>query len=438
MRRTSSGPGALRVVVGAESAVVCDRSEGRNNSHAVRPPSAVRITAASARMRCARRVGAAGCRVRSSHNRLPADNAVVGPSGCAGSSAKCDADRRAPGKPIAAAGAAPGELELNLAAGVALNIGDVLYARQLIGGVQSAQSRRVRVTDCRNVVTQHNNNSRTGAYLHETVLTPAAVRTGGTFGRLYERHVDGSPFAQILYVRNVPIGRKARNVFFVATSANMVYAFDADDHNPARTPRRSGRGPWELPAHSMRTKSAAKHGGPSESPAPRSLMSRRKPLYVVGRTWDGERRSPVGTSRLGGDNYLHALNLTDGTDRYPPRKIEGTDPRTGNTFDPTCQRNRPGLLLLNGVIYIGFATFSCDGGPYHGWIFGYNVDQLQPEAIFCTSKDLHGAGVWQSGNGLVGADDGSVYFETGNPMGEIGTADSVPLLAETNAGTQEQ
>lgn len=87
----------MPVVVGAESAPVWGRSGVRNNSHAVRPPSVVRITAASARTRRAGRVGAAGRRVRSSHNRLPADNAVVGPGGCPGSSAKCAADRGAPG-----------------------------------------------------------------------------------------------------------------------------------------------------------------------------------------------------------------------------------------------------------------------------------------------------------------------------------------------------
>jgi hypothetical protein len=48
-----------------------------------------------------------------------------------------------------------------------------------------------------NVLTQHNDNSRSGAYLSETRLTPASVRPGH-FGALYARHVDGSTVAQPL------------------------------------------------------------------------------------------------------------------------------------------------------------------------------------------------------------------------------------------------
>ncbi|MCC5480464.1 hypothetical protein, partial [Streptomyces barringtoniae] len=81
------------------------------------------------------------------------------------------------------------------------------------------------------VLTQHNDNARTGAYLHERVLTAATVG-GHHFGRLCERNINGDLLAQILYVRNVPntpLGTK--NLFFAATSTNEVYAFDADDHS---------------------------------------------------------------------------------------------------------------------------------------------------------------------------------------------------------------
>jgi hypothetical protein len=99
----------------------------------------------------------------------------------------------------------------------------------------------------------------------------------------------------------------------------------------------------------------------------------------------------------------------------------GQDPPTGNKFDPHVQRNRPGLLLLNGIVYVGFGAFDCDQGNFHGWVFGYHAGTLEPAAIFCTTQSppkIYGGGVWQSGNGLVGADDGSVYFETGNEFGQ--------------------
>jgi hypothetical protein len=79
-----------------------------------------------------------------------------------------------------------------------------------------------------NVVTHHNDNFRTGAYLAETRLKPGNVNTQ-TFGVLFERRVEGDVYAQILYVQGVRTPQGARNLFFVATSTNRVYAFDADD-----------------------------------------------------------------------------------------------------------------------------------------------------------------------------------------------------------------
>jgi hypothetical protein len=72
------------------------------------------------------------------------------------------------------------------------------------------------------------NNSRTGANLSETVLNQANVNIN-TFGKLFERQVDGSLYAQPLIVPNLNIGGKIRNVLFVATMHNSVYAFDASD-----------------------------------------------------------------------------------------------------------------------------------------------------------------------------------------------------------------
>jgi hypothetical protein len=81
----------------------------------------------------------------------------------------------------------------------------------------------------RDVLTQHNDVARSGAQLHETVLTPANV-TPTTFGRLYERAVDGQIIAQPLYVENLNIpGLGTKNVVYVATEKNIVYAFDADN-----------------------------------------------------------------------------------------------------------------------------------------------------------------------------------------------------------------
>jgi hypothetical protein len=140
-----------------------------------------------------------------------------------------------------------------------------------------------------------------------------------------------------------------------------------------------------------------------------------------------------------GANYLHAVEIATGVERQPPVRVAGAF--QGVNFDARCQRNRPGLLLLNGNVYLGFGTFNCDQGlpdgtPYHGWIFGYKASDLTPAGVFCTSPTGGGAGVWQSGGGLVGGADGAIYFETGNDLTDHHAAlgDSFIKLPTTATG----
>ncbi len=89
------------------------------------------------------------------------------------------------------------------------------------------------------VLTQHNNSMRTGTYLLETELTPAAVDTASGPGMAlrYWRPVDGNLTAQLLYARGVWIGLKRRRVIYAFTDKNIVYAYDADEERDPGTNR---------------------------------------------------------------------------------------------------------------------------------------------------------------------------------------------------------
>src|SRR6185437_11418460 len=75
------------------------------------------------------------------------------------------------------------------------------------------------------VLTQHNDLERTGANLHETVLTHDNVNMK-QFGMLFKRVVDDQVYSQPLYVSHVKVGGGFHDVVYITTVNNSVYAFD--------------------------------------------------------------------------------------------------------------------------------------------------------------------------------------------------------------------
>jgi len=78
------------------------------------------------------------------------------------------------------------------------------------------------------VLTQHNDNARTGANLHETILTPENV-SKAHFGMLFKRVLDDQLYTQPLIATGVEVSGGTRDIVYVTTVNNSVYAFDAND-----------------------------------------------------------------------------------------------------------------------------------------------------------------------------------------------------------------
>jgi hypothetical protein len=332
------------------------------------------------------------------------------------------------GQIIGYGGAAPGDVTLAFAPPRVAANGDVITAVQYIGGVISPTSNEVHV-NCfpQNVVTQHNDNARRGGQLAETILTPANV-AGRAFGLLYDRAVKGTIMAQPLYVHGVKVrsvrGRPVfKNLVFIATSEDVVYAFDADDTSAdVVSGGESTKAVW-------RTVIGTPHVGDicAETDPPVVGITSTPVIDVVAGRMYVVARDQRGDGGMGVD-VLHALDIATGADlRHVIVTANATIGKMTVAFQPACQRQRPGLLLQNGNVYLGYGTYSCDAGcpdsPYRGWVIGFRASDFAPAGAFTNSlaPAEGGMGVWASGNGLAGSDDGTaIFYETGNDIGGSG------------------
>jgi hypothetical protein len=257
-----------------------------------------------------------------------------------------------------------------------------------------------------NVTTFNYDNARDGQNTQEYVLTPENVNST-QFGKLFTTAVDGYVFAQPLYLANVQnIAGGTHNVLYVATQHDSVFAIDAN----------TGAILWQTnfldPANGITTVShtdvtctdIVPEVGITGTPV---IDTTTGTIYMIVRT----KENGVFFQRL------HALNVTTGAEVFGgPVVIAATisGPRGSNiSFDPRIQNSRPGLLLDNGHVVVGWAS-SCDNGAYHGWVMSYNASTLAQEAVLNTSPNGIKSGVWMSGDGIAADVNGNYYFAIGN------------------------
>ncbi len=259
------------------------------------------------------------------------------------------------------------------------------------------------------VLTYHNDNARTGQTLHEEILTFSSVTTNH-FGRLWVLPTDGKVDAQPLYAAGVSIsGVGMRNVLIVATEHDSVYAYDADRTNLLW--RVSMLAVGETPSDARNCNQVTPEIGITATPAIDRQLGPGGTIFVVAMSKD-----------TSGHYYhrLHALDLATGADRLPPITVAATYPGTGANssggnviFNPAQYKERPGLLLLNGVLYTAWSSH-CDINPYTGWIMSFDEQTLAQISVLNITPNGSEGAIWMSGAGLAADPQSNIYFLAGN------------------------
>ena len=252
------------------------------------------------------------------------------------------------------------------------------------------------------VLSSRNDDARTGAALHEAVLTPDKVSQAahpGDFGKLFHYDlaaIGGQPvgqiYAQPLFVSQVSVaGRGLINMLLVATMGNLVVALDADGPSPGHDGvlwvRRFGTAPgmddavWRNCAISHCLVQVGGNivgtAGIGSTPV---IDRQRGIVFVVNRELTG--------SGFAVEYRLHALDLHDGHDLPgSPTVIRGSS--QGTTFVPDFQNQRAGLALSLGKVIIGFGAYE-DLLAYRGWVFSYAYNPnsgFSQSAVLTTTPD---------------------------------------------------
>jgi hypothetical protein len=292
-----------------------------------------------------------------------------------------------------------------------------------------------RVVPSTNALTYHGDNASTGQNLTETVLTTSNVNAS-SFGKLATASLDGQVYAQPLFVAGLNVtGQGVHDVVFVVTENDSLYAIDADAgqqlYKVSLLTGLAGATVTPVPSADTNTSDINPTIGITSTPV---IDASTGTIYVLAKTKEV----------LNGVNHyvqrLHALSLADGSEKFggpaviADTSFDGTNytynsgPSVNGTgdgnvggvvsFNALRQHQRSALTLVNGLIYIAWASHG-DNGPYHGWVLAYDASNLQLKGVFNdTPNALSGSssegGIWQSGGRLAADAQGAIYFETGN------------------------
>ncbi|HKC28428.1 MAG TPA: PQQ-binding-like beta-propeller repeat protein, partial [Jatrophihabitans sp.] len=235
------------------------------------------------------------------------------------------------------------------------------------------------------------NNARTNWDADEPGLTPTSV-TASDFGKIFDTTLPGTTSTTPNQLYAQPI--LAHGTLIVATEENLVAGLDPQ--TGALKWKRSLGIPWTPNGCGNLTP----HVGVTATPV---YDPDTDTVYVSAKAVDD------------GTTYqkLHALDPSTGQERAGwPVTISGT--LNGIRFNADNANQRAALLLLDGSVYLGFASH-CDLGQYVGWVVGVNTASRQLSIWASeTNQSSDEGGIWQSGGGLVSDGPGRILLATGN------------------------
>ena len=294
---------------------------------------------------------------------------------------------------------------------------DVVVSNSIGNATSSSATLTANAVTGIDVITYHYDNRRTGQNTSESTLTPANV-TPSKFGKLGSFNVDGRVDGQPLYLSNVTVpGKGAKNILYVVTEHDTVFAFDADSVNgTTSTVLWSGSmlASGESPSDDRNCGQVTPEIGITSTPV---IDRARNAIYVVA------------VSKTSGGNYihrLHGLDLGTGAELFAgPTTITATYPGSGANssngnvvFDPKQYNERSGLLQIGGTIYTTWGSH-CDIGAYTSWVMSYSAETLKQVSVLNLVPNGNEGGIWMSGAAPAADAAGNIYFIVGN--GDFGT-----------------
>ena len=240
-------------------------------------------------------------------------------------------------------------------------------------------------------ITNSGDDLRDGWYPDEPSLTPQLV-SGGTFGQLWSTAVDGQVYAQPLL---------ANGTVIVATENNKVYGLDPAT-GALRWPALELGTPWK--AADISCGDLAPNIGVTATPV---IDPSTNTAYMTHKTYVSGTSGPA-------RQYMDAIDITTGKEKagFPVELAGAAQNAPSQVFQPTRELQRPGLLLMNGVVYAAFGS-DCDAAPWQGWVMGVSTAG-QIKARWVSVPSGNGAGIWQSGSGITSDGPNTLLVSTGN------------------------